>query len=433
MIESAAPPLPPAEAARRLGAGAALSWVAVAGDDDEHAVADAVASDPVVTVAGSDPDDVAEAWAAARARWAATEPQLPIAMGWFGYEAGARLQRFRDRARAPSGWPPLEWRFYDAVWLRRRGHAEARIVATTSAAAARLRSRLEAPVSATAAPVPLSAFTSAEPASAYTTAVARIIEYLRAGDAFQVNLARRLTARLARDEHPPGWSLAARLERQSPAPHAAYFVTADGAGALVGNSPERFLRVQPDGRCDTRPIKGTRARSGDPVLDERTRAGLRAAAKDAAEHAMIVDVERNDLGRVCRTGSVRVEGVARLVSFPTVHHLLTTVSGELRDDVSLRTLLAATFPGGSVTGAPKLRAMEIIAELEPAERGPYTGATGWLGAAGDFDWGLAIRTGLLRNDELTLWVGGGIVVDSDPEAELAETVVKAAAFASLSL
>ena len=146
---------------------------------------------------------------------------------------------------------------------------------------------------------------------------------------------------------------------------------------------------------------------------------------------MIVDLERNDLGRVCRTGSVEVQGFARTVSLPTVHHLVTTVRGQLRPEVGLCELLRATFPGGSITGAPKIRAMEIIAELETAARGPYTGATGWLGAAGDLDLAIAIRTALVRDRRLTLWVGGGIVVDSIPEDELRETVAKASAFARL--
>jgi para-aminobenzoate synthetase component 1 len=158
---------------------------------------------------------------------------------------------------------------------------------------------------------------------------------------------------------------------------------------------------------------------------------LLGSAKDRAEHVMIVDLERNDLGRVCQTGSVKVEVLGRMLTLPTVHHLVSIVSGQLRPDVGLSDLLRATFPGGSVTGAPKIRAMEIIEELEPARRGPYTGATGWLGAAGDLDLGLAIRTALVRADQLTLWVGGGIVADSVPEQELAETWDKARAFQSL--
>ncbi len=143
---------------------------------------------------------------------------------------------------------------------------------------------------------------------------------------------------------------------------------------------------------------------------------------------MIVDLERNDLGRVCEVGSVQVKDLCQVLSLPTVHHLETKVQGQLRREVGLAELLRATFPGGSVTGAPKIRAMEIIQELEPARRGPYTGATGWLGAAGDLDLAVAIRTAVIRDEWLTLWVGGGIVADSQPAAELAETWDKARAF-----
>jgi para-aminobenzoate synthetase component 1 len=158
---------------------------------------------------------------------------------------------------------------------------------------------------------------------------------------------------------------------------------------------------------------------------------LVASPKDRAEHVMIVDLERNDLGRVCETGSVVVDGVARVLSLPTVHHLVSTVRGRLRAGVGLAALLEATFPGGSITGAPKRRAMQIIDELEPVARGPYTGATGWLGVAGDVDLAVAIRTALVSGGRLSLSVGGGIVADSTPEDEWAETEVKAAAFARL--
>ena len=181
----------------------------------------------------------------------------------------------------------------------------------------------------------------------------------------------------------------------------------------------------------TRPIKGTRSRGETPEADRAAAAALAASPKDRAEHVMIVDLERNDLGRVCRTGSVEVTSLARVVALPTVFHMVSTVRGRLRPDVGLSALLEATFPGGSITGAPKRRAMQIIDELEPAARGPYTGATGWLGAAGDLDLAIAIRTALVRGGRLSLSVGGGIVADSTPEGELAETEIKARAFAAL--
>jgi anthranilate/para-aminobenzoate synthase component I len=255
--------------------------------------------------------------------------------------------------------------------------------------------------------------------------VRRILDYLQAGDAYQVNLSRRLRARF---EAGDPLALAAALRARAPAPHAAFIADADGRGALIGNSPERFLSLDPDGVIETRPIKGTRPRGGSPAADRAAVAELLASPKDRAEHVMIVDLERNDLGRICRTGSVEVVSLAQAVALPTVHHLVSTVRGVLRPDVGLATLLRATFPGGSITGAPKRRAMQIIDELEPSARGAYTGATGWLGAAGDLDLAIAIRTAVVRDGALALSVGAGIVADSTPEGELAETEVKARAF-----
>jgi anthranilate/para-aminobenzoate synthase component I len=243
-----------------------------------------------------------------------------------------------------------------------------------------------------------------------------------------VNLSRRLSAPLPLQD---ALAVATLLRARVPAPHGLFLIAGDGgAGAVVGNSPERFLRCDGRGAVETRPIKGTRPRTGVAAADELARRELQVSPKDRAEHVMIVDLERSDLGRVCQPGTVVVEGLARVMDLPTVFHLVSTVRGILRPEVGLAELLRATFPGGSVTGAPKQRAMEIIEELEPFRRGPYTGATGWLGAAGDLDLAVAIRTALVR-ERLTLSVGGGIVADSTPEAELAETTAKAAAFAAL--
>jgi para-aminobenzoate synthetase component 1 len=230
--------------------------------------------------------------------------------------------------------------------------------------------------------------------------------------------------------------MAATLRRRAPAPHAVWLggrSRPDGPvdRSVLGNSPERFLGLAPDGTVKTCPIKGTRPRGRDPAADAAARAALLASPKDRAEHVMIVDLERNDLGRVAVPGSVVVEGLSRIVELPTVFHLATTVRARLRSGVGLAALLRATFPGGSVTGAPKRRAMEIIDELEPVARGIYTGATGWLGAAGDLDLGLAIRTAVIQGGQFTLFVGGGIVADSDPSEELVETEVKARAFQTL--
>jgi len=177
----------------------------------------------------------------------------------------------------------------------------------------------------------------------------------------------------------------------------------------------------------TRPIKGTRPRGDTPQEDERLAQELLASAKDRAELVMIVDLERNDLGRVCRYGTVRVPDLLRLESYATVHHLVSTVVGELRDECDLADLLRATFPGGSITGAPKVRSMEIIDELEPTQRAVYTGSIGWIDFGGDMDLNIVIRTFLIKDGRAHWQVGGGIVADSDPVAEYEETLAKGAA------
>jgi para-aminobenzoate synthetase component 1 len=199
---------------------------------------------------------------------------------------------------------------------------------------------------------------------------------------------------------------------------------------VLSNSPERFLRVLGD-RIETCPIKGTRPRGRTAEEDAWLAKDLVNSEKDRAEHVMIVDLERNDLGRICRHGSVVVERMAELRSFPTVFHLVSSVQGQLHDPRDWAGILRATFPGGSITGAPKLRAMEIIEELEPARRGIYTGALGYFDAAGGFDLSIAIRTAVARRDRLSLHLGAGIVADSDAHAELLETRDKGRAFAEL--
>ena len=492
MIVREAPGLPPAEAARRAAsAGAEPIWLSSpdplvpaisegAASADQDAArggypvsirCDVVAADPWLVVRGRPISEVEDAWKAARARWGGAGPGrlqgtgaatslpagLPIGVGWFSYDlarrwrdpraAGARGAAPED-ASAPAGepfaWPDVEARFFDALWLRDLETGQARVVARDEAAAARLLERLEHPAAVSPPPPQIGALAGDRSRASHEASVERIRDYLRAGDAYQVNLARRLSATIGPGD--PVW-IAARLRERAPAPFAVWMGTR-GAGAtsvgapseagdaalapvdayVVGNSPERFLRVRPDGSVETSPIKGTRPRGSDPASDAALRAELRDAAKDRAEHVMIVDLERNDLGQICEVGSVRIDDLMRVVELPTVFHLVSTVSGRLRRDVGLDELLRATFPGGSITGAPKRRAMEIIDELEPVRRGIYTGATGWLGAAGDLDLAVAIRTATVAGGRLSLSVGGGIVVDSDPAAEFAETEVKARAF-----
>ncbi|MFO0797987.1 MAG: aminodeoxychorismate synthase component I [Gemmataceae bacterium] len=254
----------------------------------------------------------------------------------------------------------------------------------------------------------------------YIAAVARAVEYVHAGDCFQVNLSQRLLAPLR--EHP--LDLYGRLRALNPAPFAGYFDLGDFQ--LLSASPERFLRCHPDGSVETRPIKGTRPRGRTPADDAAQLRDLTTNAKDRAENVMIVDLLRNDLGRVCEFGSVTVPRVCEPETFRFVHHLVSEVRGKLRPGTGPFDLLAAAFPGGSVTGAPKVRAMEIIAELEPTARGPYCGALGWVGFDGAMDTNILIRTFTAGRGWVQFPVGGGVVADSDPRREYEETLVKAA-------
>ncbi len=254
----------------------------------------------------------------------------------------------------------------------------------------------------------------------YEAAVRRVVEYIHAGDAFQVNLSQRLLAPLR--EHP--LELYGRLRTLNPAPFSAYFDL--GGFQILSASPERFLRVHPDGEVETRPIKGTRPRGATPEEDAALIRDLASSPKDRAENVMIVDLLRNDIGKVCEYGSVRVPRVCEVETFRFVHHLVSEVRGKLRAGVGPLDLLAAAFPGGSVTGAPKVRAMEIIAELEPTARGPYCGCLGWIGFDGAMDTNILIRTFTAGRGWVQFPVGGGIVADSDPAREYEETLHKAA-------
>ncbi len=253
----------------------------------------------------------------------------------------------------------------------------------------------------------------------YEAAVRRAVEYVHAGDCFQVNVSQRLLAPLR--EHP--LELYGRLRELNPAPFAAYFDLGDFQ--ILSASPERFLRVQ-NGEVETRPIKGTRPRGKTPEEDAALIRDLANSAKDRAENVMIVDLLRNDIGKVCEYGSVRVPRVCEVETFRFVHHLVSEVRGKLRPGLGPLDLLAAAFPGGSVTGAPKVRAMEIIAELEPTARGPYCGCLGWVGFDGAMDTNILIRTFTAGRGWVQFPVGGGVVADSDPAREYEETLHKAA-------
>ncbi len=272
-----------------------------------------------------------------------------------------------------------------------------------------------------ALPVQAAPITTPVDATTHAARVARIHDYIAAGDVYQVNLTQRFDTRLP----VPALDVYERLRTVQRVPFGRYLDL--GPERVLSGSPELFLRRRGD-RVTTCPIKGTRPRGTTPAADAALAAELERDPKERAEHVMIVDLERNDLGRLCRTGSVAVAHLAACVSFDTVHHLVSTVTGTLRPNLGMGELLRATFPSGSITGAPKIRAMEIVAELEQAPRGFYTGAVGWIDASGDCDLNVAIRTAVASGDRLTYHAGGGIVADSDAARERDELYLKAAAF-----
>ena len=257
--------------------------------------------------------------------------------------------------------------------------------------------------------------------SGYLDAVRRVRDYIFAGDIFQANLSQRFEAPL----HESPWAFYSRLRTRNPAPFAAFLETPDAS--VISASPERFLHVDRKGFVETRPIKGTRPRGVGPEHDAALGQALAESAKDRAENLMIVDLMRNDLSRVCAPRTVRVSELFSLERYATVHHLVSTVVGQLEPGHDVLHLLRAAFPGGSITGAPKLRAMEIIAELEPSQRSVYCGSIGYWSVTGDLDTSIAIRTAVARNGRVYFSAGGGIVADSDPEQEYRETIDKARA------
>lgn len=364
--------------------------------------------------------------------------------GYFGYELNGVLERIPPAPLDDLALPDLCVGCYDwvlawdhrvgAAWLvssglpqdpgaarARRAEERAALVLERLAGGARARGSGAggAPAVAPRYPVPgLPGVHSTSSRDGYLAAVERVREYIRAGDIFQANLSQRLEAPCG----APPFDLYLALRARNPAPFAAYLDLGDAA--VVSASPERFLRVI-DGEVETRPIKGTAPRGATPAADRALARRLRASRKDRAENVMIVDLLRNDLSIVCEDDSVRVPELCVLEAHPTVHHLVSTVMGRLRAGLGPVDLLRAAFPGGSITGAPKIRAMQIIAELEPVWRGVYTGAIGYLGGDGAMDTSIAIRTFVVKDGRACFAVGGGVVVDSDPESEYAETLAKA--------
>jgi len=380
--------------------------------DDRHAARD------------GDPLDALAAFVERATRNAGEAPRV---VGALAYDLAPLVERRMELAagRGEDDLPLAVLRRYPAVAVcRRDGDADAwstRIEADDEATGARLARLLASPAPpARIVPGAGTVLLEAPDGEAYRRAIETARELIAAGDLYLVNLAQRYVLGGVADPVRAFLS----LREAQPVPLGAWFDA--GCAVLFSNSPERFLQVR-DGKIVTEPIKGTRPRGALPAEDERLRRELAADEKERAEHVMTVDLERNDLGRVCRPGTVEVPSLLRIESYATLHHLVSTVRGELRDGVGLADVLRATFPGGSVTGAPKIRATQVIASLERARRGFYTGALAWFRGPLDFDSSIAIRTAVVRGDRMVYPVGAGIVADSDAALEHRECRLKAAA------
>ncbi len=349
------------------------------------------------------------------------------AIGYFAYDLARRIERLPSRARHDIDLPDMAVGVYDWAIVVDHGVHRAELVARAGCGADLEAIRgawdAQAPVTPAAFTTSFTVTAPARPESTfdeYAAAWRRIHQYIVDGDVYQVNLAQRFSAPVRGES----WDAYQRLRNLNAAPFSAYLALPEGA--VLSSSPERFLRVR-DGWVETKPIKGTRPRASDPDLDAALARELAASAKDRAENVMIVDLLRNDLGKNCATGSVEVPALFEVESFAKVHHLVSTVRGRLADGRTALDVLRGCFPGGSITGAPKLRAMEIIEELEPCRRNVYCGAIGYVSFDGTMDTNIAIRTLVHHRDRMYCWAGGGIVMDSELEAEYAECFDKASA------
>lgn len=367
----------------------------------------------------------------------APAPGLPPfqggAAGLFSYELGRSLERLPKPPLDKLGFPDLSLGLYDVVVafdaVERRGFVLSTGLPEIEPAERNRRAvergrwfeaQLGRGASHPAGNISLSGWTSNFTRIGYERAVRKVIERILAGDIFQANLSQRFEASTPPDFDHFGFYR--HLRKVNPAPFAAYLDHGDFV--IASASPERFLRLEGD-RVETRPIKGTRPRFADAFLDSLQAQALRESRKDRSENVMIVDLLRNDLSKVSSPGSVQVPQLCGLETFASVHHLVSSVVGRLREGQGAVDLLAAAFPGGSITGAPKVRAMEIITELEGHARGPYCGAIGYIGFNGAMDMNIVIRTASFRNGACVVQAGGGIVTASDPAAEYVETLDKA--------
>lgn len=426
------------------GAGDELAVLRSAAARREPVILDSVARDPQwgrYTVVACEPvrvvwgEEPLAGLAEIGRRQASGGWPVPYGPGWFGYlayDAGRLFEHIPRKVCFDIRLPTMRFGLYDAVAVLDHQQQCWHVMAWPLIGRQQAEDRLDElcklvtqppVVVAGEEPLTIGRLAANMTRGEYISAVQQALAYVAAGDIYQVNLSQRFSAVFRGNP----WALYERLRDSNPACYAAFLSWGDSEGrpqAVLSSSPELFLQVR--GRTVlTRPIKGTRPRHRDPQRDAALREQLRDSPKDRAELAMIVDLERNDLGRVCAFGSVRVVQPRLLEAHPTVWHAVADVEGRQRQECGLVDLLRATFPGGSITGAPKVRAMQIIEQLEPSARSVYCGAIGHVGLDGNATFNLPIRTMILDGDQLHLQVGAGIVAESDPAAEYDETLAKA--------
>jgi para-aminobenzoate synthetase component 1 len=351
--------------------------------------------------------------------------ELPFAgglIGYLSYDFGRHLEQMPRLAVDDLHLPDARFGLYAWALISDHQARTSQLVfhpALADSERQRLIALFTGPAAETSTPFTLQGPMAPDlTAQTYRQAIVRIQDYIQAGDCYQVNFAQRFRAPCSGDP----WAAYCALREACPTPFSGFQSLPD-EGAVLSLSPERFVRVS-ERKVETRPIKGTRPRGVTPAEDAANAAELLASPKDRAENLMIVDLLRNDLGRTCRTGSVSVPELFSLESYPNVHHLVSSVIGELADGKDALDLIAGSFPGGSITGAPKIRAMQIIDELEPTRRGLYCGSLMYLDVRGEMDSSIAIRSLLVKDGQVCCWGGGGIVADSQWEAEYQESLTK---------
>ncbi|MFJ2982068.1 MULTISPECIES: aminodeoxychorismate synthase component I [unclassified Pseudomonas] len=351
--------------------------------------------------------------------------ELPFAgglIGYLSYDFGRRLEQLPSLAVDDLGLPDAQLGLYAWALVTDHQLGTSQLVFHPSLASAereRLSALFEAPDRAVSGDFTLLAAMQGDlQPEQYHAAFDQVQRYIQAGDCYQINLTQRFRAPCQGDP----WHAYQALRKACPTPFSGYQQLADGS-ALLSFSPERFIRVS-QGQVETRPIKGTRPRSADPATDARNAEELRHSAKDRSENLMIVDLLRNDLGRTCQIGSVKVPELFSLESYPNVHHLVSSITGQLASDKDALDLIGDSFPGGSITGAPKIRAMQIIDELEPSRRALYCGSLLYVDVRGEMDSSIAIRSLLVKDGQASCWGGGAVVADSDWQSEYEESIAK---------